>query len=160
MQFPQLEPACTSTFGNGGSFMTYNLTIKQMPTYLHAIITGQNTKENVAQYLENILHECFKVNCFNLLIEERLEGPRLDTLDVFEIASDGAGKARGKLGKIAYVDVCAEGDFMKFAENVAFNRGLRVSVFRTVAEAENWLLNTDRAGTEPPATAGTGKQHL
>jgi len=136
--------------------MTYNLTIKQKPSYLHAIITGQNSKENVARYLENILHECINRNSFNVLIEERLEGPRLNTLDVFEIASEGAGKARGKFGKIAYVDVYAVGDFMKFAENVAFNRGLRVSVFRTVAEAENWLLSTDRSGTEPPATAENG----
>jgi hypothetical protein len=37
--------------------MTYALTIKQKPTYLHAIVTGRNSKEHVAQYLEAIRHE-------------------------------------------------------------------------------------------------------
>jgi hypothetical protein len=40
---------------------------------------------------------------------------------------------------IAYVDVNAQGSLMKFAEDVAVNRGLRVRVFGTVADAERWL---------------------
>jgi hypothetical protein len=40
---------------------------------------------------------------------------------------------------IAYVDVNAEGDLMKFAEDVAVNRFLRVAVFSSVPDAELWL---------------------
>jgi hypothetical protein len=49
--------------------------------------------------------------------------------------------ARGgtTLPAIAYVDVNAQGPLMKFAEDVAVNRGVRVRVFGTVAEAERWL---------------------
>jgi len=36
---------------------------------------------------------------------------------------------------------------MKFAENVAVNRFLRVKVFSSVSDAEKWLLGKDRAGT-------------
>jgi hypothetical protein len=43
------------------------------------------------------------------------------------------------LAAIAYVDVNAQGSLMKFAEDVAVNRGVRVRVFGTVAEAERWL---------------------
>lgn len=126
--------------------MTYKLTFDQKPAWLHAIATGQNSRENVVQYLEEILRECVTRNCSRVLIEERLEGPRLGMLDVFEIASEGATKNAGRLEAIAYVDVYAEGHLMRFAENVAVNRGLRVVVFPTVADAEKWLLGAVSAG--------------
>jgi hypothetical protein len=121
--------------------MTYKLTFLQKPTYPHAIVTGLNSKENVARYLEGIHAECIAHNCFRVLVEERLEGPRLETLDVFQIASEGASKVVGKYQAFAYVDVTAEGELMQFAETVAFNRGLPIAVFPTVADAEKWLLN-------------------
>ena len=37
--------------------MTYTLTMAQKPTYLHVIVTGRNTKDNVARYLEEVLRE-------------------------------------------------------------------------------------------------------
>jgi hypothetical protein len=92
-----------------------------------------------------------------VLIEERLEGPRLGTLDVFEIVSQGSSRALGILQAIAYVDVNAEGDLMQFAETVAVNRALPVTVFSTVADAERWLLDEDRGGTEPHAAGGADK---
>jgi hypothetical protein len=133
--------------------MTYIITIDQKPAYLHVIVTGQNSRENVARYLEETLRECMARSCFRVLIEERLDGPRLGTLDVFEIASEESSKAEGLLKAIAYVDVNAEGNLMQFAETVAVNRGLPVVVFSTVADAEKWLLSEDRGGTEPHAAA-------
>jgi hypothetical protein len=133
--------------------MTYTLIINQKPTYLHAIVTGRNSRENVAQYLEEIHGECIARSCFRVLVEERLEGPRLRTIDVFQIALEGSSKASGTYKAFAYVDVNAEGDLMQFAETVAVNRGLPVAVFSTVADAEKWLLNEDRGGTDPQAAA-------
>ena len=124
--------------------MTYRLTIAQKPTYLHVIVTGQNSRENVSGYLEDILRECMTRDCFRVLIEERLNGPRLGTLDVFQIASEGSSKAGRTLKAIAYVDINTQGDLMKFAETVAVNRMLPVVVFSTVADAEKWLLNEQR----------------
>jgi hypothetical protein len=125
--------------------MTYKLTIDQKPTYLHVIVTGRNSRENVVQYLEQTLRECIARSCFRVLIEERLDGPRLGTLDVFQIVSEASSKADGIVKAIAYVDVNAEGNLMQFAETVAVNRGVPVVVFSTVAEAEKWLLNEGRA---------------
>jgi hypothetical protein len=133
--------------------MTYALTIDQKPTYLHAIVTGRNSREHVARYLEAILQECMARRCCRVLIEERLEGPRLGTFDVFKIASEGSSQALRKFQAIAYVDVNAEGDLMQFAETVAVNRALPVRVFATVADAEQWLLNAERGGTAPHAAA-------
>lgn len=119
--------------------MTYNLTIHQTPSYLHAIVTGRNSRENVLQYLQELRCECVARGCFRVLVEEHLEGPRLGTMDVFEVALAGSGKASGTYSAFAYVDVNADGDLMQFAETVAFNRALPVAVFSTVAEAERWL---------------------
>jgi len=119
--------------------MTYELTISQKPGYLHAVVTGRNSTENVKQYLEEIRGACIARNCYRVLVEERLEGPRLGTMDVFMIVAEGSIKARGTIKELAYVDVNAEGDLMPFAETVAVNRGMRVAVFPTVADAEKWL---------------------
>lgn len=34
--------------------MGYTLTFSQKPTYLHAVITGENSAENVRKYLKQI----------------------------------------------------------------------------------------------------------
>ena len=133
--------------------MTYKLAIHQQPTYLHAIVTGQNNRENVERYLQEIRAECIARRCFRVLVEERLEGPRLGAMDVFRIALAGGSKAAGVYNAFAYVDVNADGNLMEFAETVAINRGVPVAVFSTVAEAEKWLLNGDRKGAEPRAEA-------
>jgi hypothetical protein len=139
--------------------MTYKLTIHQKPTYLHAIVTGRDTRENVERYLEEIRRECIARNCFRVLVEERLEGPRLDTMDVFQIVSEGSSKASGIYKAFAYVDVNAKGNLMQFAETVAVNRGVPVVVFPTVADAEKWLLSEDSGDTEPHAAADADKPH-
>ena len=90
--------------------MTYELRIVQKPTYLHAVVTGRNTKENVVRYLEEIHRECVARGYSKVLIEESLEGPRLGTIAVFKIASQGSRQVRGQLKAIGYVDTRAEGD--------------------------------------------------
>ncbi len=125
--------------------MSYKLTIIQKPTYLHAIVTGLNNKENVARYLEAIRCECRARCCSRLLIEEHLEGPRLSLMDVFDIVEEKSRRETGYFDAIAFVDVNAEGDSARFAETVAVNRFLPVKVFSTVSDAEQWLLGKDRA---------------
>jgi hypothetical protein len=134
--------------------MAYKLTISRKNNYLHAIVTGRNSIENVKGYLEEILGECIARNCFRVLVEERLEGPRLGTMDVFMIVAEESGKARGTIKELAYVDINADGDLMQFAETVAVNRGMRVAVFPTVAEAERWLLDGNRNGSKPGFAGG------
>ena len=124
--------------------MSYELQIVEKPTYLHAIVSGPNTLENVAGYLQEIMRECEARQCFNVLIEERLTGRRLETWDVYQIASDNSALARGVFRAIAYVDVNAGGDLMKFAETVANNRGVPINLFTTVADAEAWLAGKPR----------------
>ena len=123
--------------------MTFNLTISKKANYLHAIVTGQNSFENVKGYLQQIFRECKAADCPRLLIEERLEGPRLNTSEVFEIASQESDRVFRFFTAIAYVDVNAEGDLMEFAETVAFNRAMPVKIFSTLSEAEKWLMDQE-----------------
>jgi hypothetical protein len=120
--------------------MTYTLTIEQKPTYLHAVVTGRNTAENVERYIDEVFGECKARGCWQVLIEERLEGPRLGALEVFEIVSRGSSRFVGLATAIAYVDVNAVGDTMRFAEDVAVNRAMPVKVFESVEDAEEWLM--------------------
>lgn len=120
--------------------MTYALTVEQKPTYLHVVITGRNNPENVEQYVADVFRECRARGCWKVLIEERLEGPRLGALEIFAIVSRGSARYVGLATAIAYVDVNAVGDTMQFAEDVAVNRAMPVKVFRSVDEAERWLL--------------------
>jgi hypothetical protein len=108
----------------------------------------------VARYLEEIQRECAARNCFRLLIEERLVGPRLGTTSVFEIASEGTDRAHGRFKAIAYVDVNAEGNRMEFAETVAINRGLPIRVFSSVGDAENWLRGMEEGNSRTPGAPG------
>jgi hypothetical protein len=66
-------------------------------------------------------------------------------MDVYQVAADGADRARGHFEAIAYVDVNARGRLMEFAETVAVNRGLPVTVFESVEDARRWLLKMDPA---------------
>jgi hypothetical protein len=45
-------------------------------------------------------------------------------------------------------DCLREDDLMKFAETVAVNRGLPVTVFSSVSDAEKWLQSKDH-GKQP-----------
>jgi hypothetical protein len=119
--------------------MSFKVLFVERPAFLHAVVTGTNTKANVTGYLEEILRECLARRAVRVLIEERLEGPRLGVVEVFDIAADGSGRIAGIFEAIAYVDVYAAGGTMKFAETVAVNRGAPVRNFGSVTEAERWL---------------------
>ena len=133
--------------------MTYRVTFEEKPGYLHAVVTGKNSRESVMRYLEEVGRECALRGCSKVLIEERLEGPRLGTIDVFRIGSEGSQRARSAIRAIAYVDVNAESGSMDFAETVAVNRGLPVSVFKSVEDAEKWLRGDRVAGARPRVSA-------
>jgi hypothetical protein len=120
--------------------MLFQLTLIEKPTYLHAIVEGDNTIENVKGYFEALVRECESRNCFRLLIEERLKGPRLGPTEVYNVIAGGAERFRGRFEEIAYVDVEREGNLMQYAEGIAADRDFPLMMFSGVAEAERWLM--------------------
>ena len=119
--------------------MSFQLSLTEKPGYLHAVVTGQNTLENVVMYLRELRAACETRGFARVLVEENLTGRRLETWDVYQIASEGSKTGSGNFEAIAFVDVNAHGELMKFAEIVATNRGAPLNVFATVADAEAWL---------------------
>jgi hypothetical protein len=126
--------------------------MQQRPGYLHFSVTGRNTQETVMSYMEEIMRACAAHGHPRVLVEEHLEGPRLGTMDVFQMVSKGSKRHRGMFEAMAFVDHNAEGGVMRFAEDVAVNRGIPVRVFRTVDGAEKWLLGLP-ASPSPGGTA-------
>lgn len=120
--------------------VAYELKVEQKAGYLHFTVTGRNTVDNVTRYMQEVIQECAARRCTRVLIEENLVGPRLGTMDVFTMVTAGAKRYHGMLEALAFVDLNAEGGVMRFAEDVAVNRGIPVRVFRTVDGAQKWLL--------------------
>ena len=119
--------------------MNYDIQFEEIDGYLKVTVTGTNSRETVQSYLEELRKECLKREVFLVLIDEQLEGPRLQAMDVFAIASQGSMGALGQFDAIAYVDRNM-GSMGEFAETVAVNRGMPIAFFGNVEAAERWLL--------------------
>ncbi|HTT68757.1 MAG TPA: hypothetical protein VMF70_12075 [Gemmatimonadales bacterium] len=121
--------------------MAHVLRVEHRGVYLYAAVAGDNTPQDVREYLADVQAACVSSGCPRVLIEENLAGPSLGTMDIFAIAAGGGRKAATSIAKIAYLDLNPdhEAKGMQFAENVAVNRGLNVRLFTDRREAEAWL---------------------
>jgi hypothetical protein len=128
--------------------MTYQLTIVEHPTYLHAIATGSHSAQNVLRFLTEAYEACVKRGHASLLLEVNFTGPSLDVTSIFRVISQRVADA-AKLASIAYVDTSSGRDAGRkvFAENVALNRGANVRLFTGLEAAREWL--GDRADDTP-----------
>jgi hypothetical protein len=125
----------------GFSLMSCKITVLQKQSYTHFTVEGENTKENTLQYLRDIYKECITNNYRYILIEERFEGKFLGAMNVHDIISTASQEGFRFFKAVAFVDVSAESNDLKFIENLAINRSLPVHTFSTVEEAEKWLLS-------------------
>lgn len=121
--------------------MRFAVELVDMPGYLHARVTGVNSREAVIEYTHDIHKACVERGFRAVLIEENLSGPSIDLSSIFQVVADRSRQAVGFLNWIAYVDVNEEHDRprMKFAEDVAVSRGANMRFFASVADAERWL---------------------
>ncbi len=119
--------------------MACKITVIKKPDYVHFIVTGENTAENTLRYLQDIYEECATHHYQKILIEEHLEGQRLTTMDIYDIASKASKNYLGFFKAIAYVNPLTEKKTVAFIENLCVNRSLPLHAFLTVEEAEKWL---------------------
>jgi hypothetical protein len=127
--------------------MPYHLTIEEKPSYLHAKVTGTRSAENARRFLVEAHEACVRGKYSAVLLEMDFSGPSLNTVSIFDVISERSPDAL-MFERIAYVDAGAEGDPQqaRFAETVARNRGVRVRLFRSVADAERWMLDPASEG--------------
>jgi len=119
--------------------MPFEVTCSEKPGYLHAVVTGTNAPESVVGYMDAIRAECRRLDCYRVLIEENLEGPRFDEMEIFALITGNSADSLGYFEALAYVDLQQDFEVVKFAETVAVNRGIPIAVFSSVADAENWI---------------------
>ena len=119
--------------------MSYQITAHPMSGYLHVIITGENTAENVTNYITKVGAMCDEQKISTVLIEENLQGSGLNMFDIFKIIK-GLQHTPKILHWIAFVDTNPAHDstMMDFARELAVRRGLRVHICHTVEDAKEW----------------------
>ena len=108
--------------------------------YLHVCVTGAQ-RGAAGSHWDQVWVACRGSGQDRFLIEERLPGPRLGTLELFETASAWAQRPWPAGHHIAYVDAAGRLDesARHFVETVARNRGLNVRCFSVLQEAVGWL---------------------
>ena len=121
--------------------MDYAFSSELKDGYVHVRIRGNSDVPTTARYMEQMFRTCREHQCTHLLIEENLEGERLSMGDIFQLVAEKIDQLRLAIRTVALVD--ASGRHSKstltFAEDVISNRGITVSHFATVADAEAWL---------------------
>jgi hypothetical protein len=105
--------------------------------YLHVSVTGKYSLRGIIEILQNIKKQCAVNSIHSVLFDfSRVDGliPFTDKYKIGEFVADNfSGKIR-----MAVVDKTENID--KLGENVAVNRGGRVSVFSNTDVALEWLL--------------------
>lgn len=122
--------------------MDYEIEFVAKTGYVHAIVTGVNSTENFVRYTTDILDECKRTQNRRVLMEDRLEGPRMSEVDIYLVVIEASKRAAGFYTALAFVDERI-GEVRYFAESVAINRGIPIALFSNVADAEEWLLSQD-----------------
>jgi len=118
--------------------MSYEIKFDLRGTYLYARIVGENRQEIIISYMQDIVAKCAETECFSVLIHECLEGPRMETLELFETVSETSKRVMGEFDAVAYVDE-KMGDLRHFGESLAFNRGMPIAAFSDLDSATEWI---------------------
>lgn len=126
----------------------YTLTVESKGSYLHAVVRGPNDRATVIGYFAEIREACVKRDCYRVLVEERLEGPRFPPEVLLPLMAEVAGSAGATFEALAYVDAMAVADTVMRLASQVVQPGARVGVFDAVAEAEAWLRAKE---SRPPA---------
>ena len=126
--------------------MNYKLTIDRRAGYLHAVVTGQNSKETVTAYLAHLLRECERRDCFKVLLEEYLDEPHTPGMGAIDFAGENDPLFAIDPRAISFPQH-EGGEEAQFATTVAANRDLTIACFANVADAKKWLLRVDAAPT-------------
>lgn len=119
----------------------YTLTFEHRPEYLYAFVgDGTDSLEVSKEFWLRVLTECENRNYSKALIEEDLDG-KIPLADLYELAV-WLTQLKFENLLVGFVDRRIDHlDQNKFGELIANNRGFRVTVLESVAEAEKYILS-------------------
>lgn len=130
----------------------YSVTIDPRGSYLHCVVRGDNDRDTVLAYFHDIREACRTRDCYRILIEERLDGPRFPPEVLLPLMGEVVAWAGASFEALAYVDVNASSDTIaRFAGQVV-QPGAAVGVFATVADAERWMRAKEGVRAPEPPT--------
>ncbi len=120
----------------------YELTLENRHNYLYAHVEGDVSRPGVAvEYLKRITDACRKAQCSRVIIDKDV--PReFGVWDIFFVATRFP-KLGVEATKIAVVDKgMLSSNRTEFSVVVGKRPGLDVHIFKTVPEAEEWVLTS------------------
>jgi len=122
--------------------LPYTVTFENRQDYLYAsVVTTKNKPEVLIAYWRAIADAVNERSARRLLVEKG-SAPEASTADAFTVAA--ALREMGfdgiPIALVKHAAVTAESQ--RFVENVARNRGVMMSIFENVADAESWLRKT------------------
>ena len=128
--------------------MDYRCTVERKATYLHFTGSGRMSEENARRFLLEAYQTAVERECDSILLEMRFTGS-MHLGSIFSVVAERSSDGR-LLKRIAYVDanVGLVPEAAEFATLVATNRGVRVLLFGSVNEAEQWLRRDVQAPTD------------
>ncbi len=124
----------------------HTLAVESKGSFLHCVVRGENGRETVLAYFHEIKEACRIRDCYRVLVEERLDGPRLPPQALLQLMAEVAAMAGATFEMLAYVDVHAASDTIARLAGQVIQPGAAVGVFATVAEAERWLRAREARG--------------
>lgn len=114
--------------------------VKDEKDFLHAHIKGKRTTENIKKVTKQLCKICIKYQCSKILLDVRDFTGRIDTLDIFTLASEDLPKIINRqIRKVAIIDLEEFKEKEDFFEAVAQNRGHVVQIFSKIDDAIKWL---------------------
>ena len=108
-------------------------------SYLHAVAQGPNSRDAVLGYFRELREACRTRDCYRVLIEERLDGPRFPPDERQLLMAEVVAWAGPTFEAVAYVDVNAEDDTIARLAGQVVEPGMAIGIFATVADAERWI---------------------
>ncbi|HEX7918747.1 MAG TPA: hypothetical protein VF454_05045, partial [Gemmatimonadales bacterium] len=112
--------------------MPYTLSIESKGSYLHAVVRGTNDRATILAYFTELREACAKRDCYRMLVEERLEGPRFPPEVLLPLMAEVVAMAGPTFETLAYVDVMAVTDSVLRLASQVVQPGAKVGVFDTV----------------------------
>jgi hypothetical protein len=128
----------------------HTLTVESKGSFLHCVVRGENGRETVLAYFREIREACRTRDCYRVLVEERLDGPRLPPAELLQLMAEVATSAGATFEALAYVDINAHSDIIARLAGQVVQPGAAVGVFGTVADAERWMRAKEQGSPPTP----------
>ncbi|MDX1563957.1 MAG: STAS/SEC14 domain-containing protein [Phycisphaeraceae bacterium] len=121
--------------------MSLDVQVEVLATYLHVRVRGDNTPENLREYLKQVRDAAVEHGRSDVLIEEHLHGPPMDRFEIFRVVTDRTPDAALLNMRVAFVDAVERPDRegMELGESLANRRGVVVRSFEDLDAARRWI---------------------